>query len=57
MSRGRPKTKVNTKSKILDPKIKVRLDARTIVYVRSMEILESIWLPMYPDLEILETAE
>ena len=54
MSRGRPKSKVNTKKKILEPKIKVRIDARTILYVRNMEILESVWRPLYPDLEIME---
>ncbi len=54
MKAGRPKTKVNTKKKELKPKFKVRLDERTIVYVRSLEIMEEIWRPLYPGLEVIE---
>ncbi len=54
MQRGRPKTKVNTQMKKLDPKFKVRLDARTTVFVRSREILETVWRPLYPDLEVID---
>ena len=53
MSKGRPKTKVITTVKKLDPKIKVKLDSKTTMYVRSMEILEEVWRPLYPDLEII----
>ena len=51
---GRPKTKVNTGRKIQKPKVKLRLDERTVVYVRSKEIAEEIWRPLYPKLEIIK---
>lgn len=52
--KGRPKTKVNTRTKKLEPKFKIRLDARTMVYVRSREILEGVWRPLYPNLEVID---
>lgn len=53
MNRGRPKTKVNTQQKKLEPKYKVKLDERTTVYVRSKAILEEVWRPLYPNLEVI----
>lgn len=53
MNRGRPKTKVNTQMKKLDPKYKVRLDAKTTVYVRNLEVLKEVWRPLYPNLEVI----
>ena len=54
MNRGRPKTKINTGMKKLDPKYKIRLDERTTVTVRSMEIVKEVWRPLYPNLEVVE---
>lgn len=54
MKVGRPKTKVNQKVKVLKPKYKVKLDDRTIVYVRSLDIIEEVWRPLYPKLEVVK---
>ena len=54
MNRGRPKTKVNTSVKKLEPKYKIRLDERTTVYVRSLEIVKEVWRPLYPNLEVVD---
>ncbi|MBR9832977.1 hypothetical protein [Acidiluteibacter ferrifornacis] len=40
------------KEKVLQPKIKVKLDRNTIIYVKDEKALE-IWLPRYPDLKIV----
>lgn len=52
--RGRPKTKVNKLQKVLMPKFKARLNEKTIIHVRSLEILEALWRPLYPDLVIIK---
>ncbi len=52
--RGRPRTKINKEKKVLVPKFKVRLNEKTVVYVRSLKILEAIWRPLYPDLEVIK---
>ena len=54
INRGRPRTKVNTLKKKLEPKFKIKLDDRTTVYVRSMNIVKEIWRPLYPNLEVIE---
>lgn len=54
ISRGRPRTKVNTQMKKLDPKYKIKLDERTTVYVRSLSIVKEVWRPLYPNLEVVE---
>jgi len=51
---GRPKTKINKGMKVQMPKFKVRLNDKTVIYVRSLEILESLWRPLYPNLEVME---
>ena len=53
INRGRPRTKVNTLTKKLDPKFKIKLDERTTVYVRSMDIVKEVWRPLYPNLEVI----
>jgi hypothetical protein len=40
------------KEKVLQPKIKVKLDRNTIIYVKDEKVLE-IWRPRYPDLKIV----
>lgn len=40
------------KEKVLQPKIKVKLDRNTVIYVKDMKALD-IWLPRYPDLEVV----
>lgn len=52
--RGRPRTKVNKEQKVLVPKFKVRLNDKTVVYVRSLKILNEIWRPLYPNLEVMK---
>ena len=52
--RGRPKTKVNKLQKVLMPKFKARLNDKTIIHVRSLEILEALWRPLYPDLVVIK---
>ncbi|HXH19382.1 MAG TPA: hypothetical protein VNJ07_09900 [Chitinophagales bacterium] len=52
MNRGRPKTKPLTVFKKLDPKYKVRLDRNTVVYVKSLDIVNQVWKPLYPNLEV-----
>jgi len=54
MRRGRPKTKKLTVFKKLDPKFKVKLDHNTTVYVKSMEIVNMVWKPRYPNLEVMK---
>ncbi|GIV34784.1 MAG: hypothetical protein KatS3mg031_2319 [Chitinophagales bacterium] len=51
--RGRPKTKVNTQTKKLEPKYKVKLDERTTVYVRNLDVVKEVWRPLYPNLEVI----
>lgn len=51
---GRPKTKVNKLQKVQVPKFKARLNEKTVIQVRSLEILEALWRPLYPDLVILK---
>jgi hypothetical protein len=51
---GRPKTKVNKLQKVQLPKFKARLNEKTIIHVRSMEILETLWRPLYPDLVVIK---
>ena len=53
MKVGRPKTKINKNFKKQMPKFKAKLDDRTTVYVRSLEILEEVWRPLYPNLEVI----
>lgn len=51
---GRPKTKINKNMKVQMPKFKARLNDKTIIHVRSLEILESLWRPLYPDLMVID---
>lgn len=53
MNRGRPKTKVITNIKKLEPKYKIKLDERTTVYVRSLDVVKEVWKPLYPNLEVI----
>jgi len=39
--------------KVQMPKFKARLNDKTIIHVRSLEILEALWRPLYPDLVVL----
>jgi len=50
---GRPKTRTNKNMKVQMPKFKARLNDKTIIHVRSLEILEALWRPLYPDLVVL----
>ncbi|MDZ4847190.1 MAG: hypothetical protein SH857_16785 [Chitinophagales bacterium] len=52
MNRGRPKTKPLTVFKKLEPKFKVKLDNKTTVYVKSLEVVNAVWKPLYPDLKV-----
>ena len=54
MKVGRPKTRINKNMKVQQPKFKVKLDDRTVVYVRSLEIMETVWRPLYPNLEVVD---
>ena len=54
MNRGRPKTKPLTVFKKLDPKYKVRLDRNTTVYVKSLDIVKLVWMPLYPNLQVIK---
>ncbi|MDZ4846990.1 MAG: hypothetical protein SH857_15765 [Chitinophagales bacterium] len=52
--RGRPKTKVNKLQKVLMPNFKARLNEKTVIQVRSLEILEALWRPLYPNLVVIK---
>jgi len=54
MNAGRPRTKINKNMKVQMPKFKARLNDKTTIHVRSLEILETIWRPLYPDLVVIE---
>ena len=51
---GRPKTRINKNMKVQMPKFKARLNDKTIIHVRSLEILEALWRPLYPDLVVID---
>jgi hypothetical protein len=51
---GRPKTRINKDMKVQMPKFKARLNDKTIIHVRSLEILEALWRPLYPDLVVID---
>ena len=51
---GRPKTRINKNMKVQMPKFKARLNDKTIIHVRSLEILEALWRPLYPNLVIMD---
>ena len=51
---GRPRTRINKNMKVQMPKFKARLNDQTIIHVRSLEILEALWRPLYPDLVLMD---
>ncbi len=50
---ARPRKKKNTKVKELKPKIKVRLDSKTIITIRDMTKLD-FWKEKYPDAAVVQ---
>jgi len=50
---GRPRTRKSSKVKELKPKIKVRLDSKTIITIRDMGKLD-FWKEKYPDAIVVQ---
>jgi len=53
MARPRTRARKNTKVKVLKPKIKVRLDSKTVITIRDMEKLE-FWKEKFPEAMVIE---
>lgn len=50
---GRPRTRKSSKVKELKPRIKVRLDSKTVITIRDMGKLE-FWKEKFPDAIIIQ---